>query len=154
MSHPTHSCFQLFSNALQRLMSYREYLCNVSCRVTGIYLNRHFDLPIVRDFRHVRTFFFFQIKIFVSESSDPHKNSAFSYGTTSINGTYLFNCVVHLFFFQKENEHQVTKMRLLFLFFFFTFNLTTFTIHNSHTNLIENCVIMSSLTKYIWSTHK
>lgn len=88
-----------------------------------------------------------KIRISTSTSRKLRKNS---YGTISVNGTYIFCCLYNIFFHfrKKKKKELIKKMHINFFNFHFLRKNNTFKTHNQNTYNIRKHAYMFFLS---WS---
>lgn len=125
LKHRSGSGIKLFWNALQHSC----VVCGVSLRCSGLC---DLDLKKINIStaglpERFRSFGW----NYPSEHSEPHINSNFSYGTNSINGTYISVCLYSVIFSSGNKGQQMTKMHYILIHFHFWHKKKqTFKIHN------------------------
>lgn len=73
-----------------------------------------FDLVIINGYRTTGTFSVSQILNFTSKTNDPLMNSTLSYGTITLNGTYLFCCSYIVYFLSRNKKVSDEKNSIIF----------------------------------------
>lgn len=124
-------------------MRYGKDICDVLCLVIWVVFNQRFHFAI-NDCRLARPFSVFRIKISTSEPRELTSNNALSYGTISINVTYLSLLFVQCFLPLYGNKRTSNNENASYFGSIFTFIVKAFKIHNPHTNRIERRVEISS----------
>lgn len=83
------------------------FILDLLCCVTWIIFNYCLHLLIINDCSPGGMSSVFQIKIFTLGPRELFMNRILSYGTISVNGTYLFFFLYPIFYFPERKEYQI-----------------------------------------------